>query len=83
MNCSQAMIPVDLRLGKMLVLASIFRCLDPILTVVAILSSKPFFLNPMDKREEAKKCVPFPPSLSTGVDVVRLQSEEYVLHVQV
>lgn len=25
-----AMIPVDLRLGKMLVLASIFRCLDPV-----------------------------------------------------
>ncbi|KAL8279337.1 hypothetical protein RQP46_008374 [Phenoliferia psychrophenolica] len=50
-----AMIPVDLRLGKMLVLAAIFRCLDPILTVVALLSSKPFFLNPMEKREESKK----------------------------
>ncbi|GAA5821485.1 hypothetical protein JCM11251_004646 [Rhodosporidiobolus azoricus] len=50
-----AMIPVDVRLAKMLVLAAIFRCLDPILTVVAILSSKPFFLNPMEKRDEAKK----------------------------
>ncbi|KAM0754112.1 P-loop containing nucleoside triphosphate hydrolase protein [Meredithblackwellia eburnea MCA 4105] len=50
-----AMIPVDLRLGKMLILAAIFRCLDPILTVVALLSSKPFFLNPMEQREESKK----------------------------
>ncbi|GAA5907364.1 hypothetical protein JCM6882_002817 [Rhodosporidiobolus microsporus] len=50
-----AMIPVDVRLAKMLVLAAIFRCLDPILTVVAILSSKPFFNNPMEKRDEAKK----------------------------
>ncbi|GAA5963647.1 hypothetical protein JCM21900_000208 [Sporobolomyces salmonicolor] len=50
-----AMIPVDLRLAKMLVLAAIFRCLDPILTIVALLSSKPFFLNPMEKREESKK----------------------------
>ncbi|KAK4053504.1 putative ATP-dependent RNA helicase ucp12 [Microbotryomycetes sp. JL201] len=37
-----AMIPVDLRLGK-------------ILTIAAILSSKPLFLNPMDKRDEAKR----------------------------
>ncbi|GAA6037303.1 hypothetical protein JCM8097_008673 [Rhodosporidiobolus ruineniae] len=50
-----AMIPVDVRLAKMLVLAAIFRCLDPILTIVALLSSKPFFNNPMEKRDEAKK----------------------------
>ncbi|KIJ66186.1 hypothetical protein HYDPIDRAFT_174355 [Hydnomerulius pinastri MD-312] len=50
-----AMLPVDLRLGKMLVLGSVFRCLDPILTVVASLSSKPLFLNPMDRREEANQ----------------------------
>ena len=50
-----AMVPVDLRLGKMLILAAIFKCLDPILTVVALLSSKPFFLNPMEQRDQAKK----------------------------
>ncbi|GAA5960522.1 hypothetical protein JCM3765_003663 [Sporobolomyces pararoseus] len=55
LGCHLAMIPVDLRLAKMLVLAAIFRCLDPILTIVALLSSKPFFLSPQDKREEAKK----------------------------
>lgn len=50
-----AMIPLDLRLSKMLILAAIFRCLDPILTIVSLLSSKPFFLNPMDQREQSKK----------------------------
>ncbi|KAG1889461.1 P-loop containing nucleoside triphosphate hydrolase protein [Suillus subluteus] len=50
-----SMLPVDLRLGKMLVLGTIFQCLDPILTVVACLSSKPLFLNPMNNRDEATK----------------------------
>ncbi|KAI0778819.1 P-loop containing nucleoside triphosphate hydrolase protein [Trametes elegans] len=50
-----AMLPVDLRLGKMLILGTIFRCLDPILTIVACLSSKPLFVSPMDKREEANR----------------------------
>lgn len=50
-------IPVDLRLAKMLVLGAIFRCLDPILSITAILSSKPLFLSPLDKRNEAQKCV--------------------------
>ncbi|CED84855.1 atp-dependent rna helicase a [Phaffia rhodozyma] len=48
-------IPVDLRLAKMLVLAAIFKCLDPIVTIAAILSSKPLFLSPMDKRDQAQK----------------------------
>ncbi|TFK56866.1 P-loop containing nucleoside triphosphate hydrolase protein [Heliocybe sulcata] len=48
-----SMLPVDLRLAKMLVLGTIFQCLGPILDVAACLSSKPLFLNPMDKREEA------------------------------
>ncbi|KAH7923230.1 P-loop containing nucleoside triphosphate hydrolase protein [Leucogyrophana mollusca] len=50
-----SMLPVDLRLGKMLVLGTIFRCLDPILTIAACLSSKPLFVSPMDKREEANQ----------------------------
>ncbi|EJT97204.1 P-loop containing nucleoside triphosphate hydrolase protein [Dacryopinax primogenitus] len=49
-----ALLPMDLRLAKMLILAAIFRCLDPILTVVACLSSKPLFNNPMEQRDEAK-----------------------------
>jgi ATP-dependent RNA helicase DHX57 len=39
----------------MMVLGAIFRCIDPILTIAAALSSKPLFLNPLDKREEAGK----------------------------
>lgn len=54
-----ASIPVDLRLAKMLVLGAIFRCLDPVLSIAAILSSKPLFLSPMDKRTEAQKYVFF------------------------
>jgi ATP-dependent RNA helicase DHX57 len=41
----------------MLILGAMFRCLDPILTIAAGLSSKPLFVNPVDKREEAKKFV--------------------------
>ncbi|KAF8527391.1 P-loop containing nucleoside triphosphate hydrolase protein [Hysterangium stoloniferum] len=48
-----SLLPVDLRLGKMLILGSIFDCLDPILTVSACLSSKPLFVTPADKREES------------------------------
>ncbi|KIJ54301.1 hypothetical protein M422DRAFT_25225 [Sphaerobolus stellatus SS14] len=50
-----SLLPVDLRLGKMLILASIFDCLEPILTIAAILSSKPLFISPIDKRDEASK----------------------------
>lgn len=42
---------------QMLILGAIFRCLDPILTIAAGLSSKPLFVSPMDKREEATKFV--------------------------
>ncbi|ORY29995.1 P-loop containing nucleoside triphosphate hydrolase protein [Naematelia encephala] len=50
-----SMIPVDLRLAKMLVLGTIFKCLDPVLTIAALLSSKPLFTSPIDKRDESKK----------------------------
>ncbi|OSD00833.1 P-loop containing nucleoside triphosphate hydrolase protein [Trametes coccinea BRFM310] len=39
----------------MLILGTVFRCLGPILTVAACLSSKPLFVSPMDKREEASQ----------------------------
>lgn len=50
-----AILPVDLRLGKMLILGTIFQCLGPMLTVAACLSSKPIFMSPMDKRDEATR----------------------------
>ena len=39
--------------SQMLILATVFQCLDPVLTMAACLSSKPVFLSPMDKRDEA------------------------------
>lgn len=39
----------------MLVLGCVFRALDPVLTIAAMLSSKPLFTGPMEKREEMKK----------------------------
>lgn len=40
----------------MLILGTIFRCLGPMLTIAACLSSKPLFVSPIDKREEAAQC---------------------------
>jgi ATP-dependent RNA helicase DHX57 len=44
----------------MLVLATVFQCLDPMLTIAACLSSKPVFLSPMDERDEATAYDLFP-----------------------
>ncbi|XP_057423201.1 DExH-box ATP-dependent RNA helicase DExH5, mitochondrial isoform X2 [Lotus japonicus] len=48
-----AMLPMEPKLGKMLILGAIFSCLDPILTVVAGLSVRDPFLAPMDKKDLA------------------------------
>ena len=45
----------------MMILGAIFRCLEPTLTAAACLSSKPLFLNPMDKRDEATAYEPLLP----------------------
>ncbi|KAJ3514021.1 hypothetical protein NLJ89_g2611 [Agrocybe chaxingu] len=49
----KSMLPMDVRLAKMLILAAIFQCLGPVVTVVALLSSKPLFVIPMERRDEA------------------------------
>ncbi|KAG0493444.1 hypothetical protein HPP92_004438, partial [Vanilla planifolia] len=48
-----AMLPVEPKLGKMLIYGAIFNCLDPILTVVAGLSVRDPFLSPFDKKDLA------------------------------
>ncbi|XP_059649653.1 DExH-box ATP-dependent RNA helicase DExH5, mitochondrial-like [Cornus florida] len=48
------MLPVEPKLGKMLILGAIFKCLDPILTVVAGLSVRDPFLTPLDKKDLAE-----------------------------
>jgi len=48
-----SMLPVDPKLGKMLIMGVVFRCIDPILTVVAGLSVRDPFLLPQDKKDLA------------------------------
>jgi len=48
-------LPVDVRVGKMLLYGAMFRCVDPVLTVAAALSGRSPFLSPMDKRDEANE----------------------------
>ncbi|KAI8556476.1 hypothetical protein RHMOL_Rhmol05G0255700 [Rhododendron molle] len=48
-----AMLPVDPKLGKMLIMGAIFRCFDPILTIVAGLSVRDPFLLPQEKKDLA------------------------------
>ncbi|KAG2411142.1 DExH-box ATP-dependent RNA helicase [Vigna angularis] len=49
-----AMLPVEPKLGKMLILGTIFKCLDPIMTVVAGLSVRDPFVTPSDKKDLAE-----------------------------
>ncbi|KAJ6411312.1 hypothetical protein OIU84_007972 [Salix udensis] len=46
-----SVLPVEPKLGKMLILGTIFNCLDPIMTVVAGLSVRDPFLIPFDKKD--------------------------------
>ncbi|KAI0396148.1 P-loop containing nucleoside triphosphate hydrolase protein [Xylariaceae sp. FL0594] len=50
-----AMIPADLRCGKLMVYGAIFGCLDESVTVAAILSTRSPFVSPPDKREQARE----------------------------
>ncbi|KAG6630812.1 hypothetical protein I3843_13G038200 [Carya illinoinensis] len=46
-------LPVDPKLGKMLIMGAIFRCFDPVLTIVSGLSVRDPFLLPQDKKDLA------------------------------
>ncbi|TPX07142.1 uncharacterized protein E0L32_010943 [Thyridium curvatum] len=50
-----AMLPADLRCGKLMIFGAIFGCLDDCVTVAAILSSRSPFLSPPEKRDQAKE----------------------------
>ncbi|KAF2398825.1 P-loop containing nucleoside triphosphate hydrolase protein [Trichodelitschia bisporula] len=49
-----AMIPADLRCGKLLVYGATFACLEACLTIAAVLTMRPPFVSPQAKREESK-----------------------------
>ncbi|KND00002.1 uncharacterized protein SPPG_04349 [Spizellomyces punctatus DAOM BR117] len=48
-------LPVDVRIGKLLILGSIFHCVDPVLTIAAAMSMKSPFVAPFEKREMADR----------------------------
>ena len=48
-----ASLPVSVKLGKMLIYACIFRCLDPVLTIASALAYKSPFASPIDRKKEA------------------------------
>lgn len=49
-------LPVDVRIGKLMLYGAIFQCLDSVLTIAACLSHKSPFVSPFNKRTEAEKC---------------------------
>ncbi|TVY78121.1 ATP-dependent RNA helicase DHX29 [Lachnellula suecica] len=48
-----ARLPLDVFLGKLILLGSIFKCLDAVITIAAILSSKSPFVAPFGARNQA------------------------------
>ncbi|KAE8668219.1 poly(A) polymerase-like [Hibiscus syriacus] len=48
------MLPMEPKLGKMLILGAVLNCLDPVLTIVAGLSVRDPFLTPLDKKDASK-----------------------------
>lgn len=48
-----ALLPVEPQIGKALVLGCMLGCLDPVLTIAAVLSQRNPFVMPMSKKEQA------------------------------
>lgn len=54
-----ATLPVDVKIGKLILYGAIFCCLDSVLTIAASLSHKSPFLSPFNSRDTAdakRKC---------------------------
>jgi HrpA-like RNA helicase len=49
-----AELPVDARLGKMILYGAIFGCADPVLTIAAAMSHRSPFAAPIDKRDQVR-----------------------------
>lgn len=48
-----ATLPVDPRVGKMMIYGALFGCVDPLLTLAAAMSSRSPFMSPFDMRDQA------------------------------
>ena len=59
----------------MIILGVVFRCLEVTLTAAACLSSKPLFLAPLDKREEATTYGELPMVITCVLTNIQAESE--------
>lgn len=50
-----ATMPVEPSLGKMIILAVIFRCVDPIIILGAAAGGREIFVSPLERRQEANR----------------------------
>ncbi|KAI5782717.1 P-loop containing nucleoside triphosphate hydrolase protein [Geopyxis carbonaria] len=50
-----ATMPIEPSLGKMIILAVVFRCLDPIIILGASSGGRDIFVNPLERRNEAQR----------------------------
>ncbi|KAF6123904.1 DExH-box helicase 29 [Phyllostomus discolor] len=48
-----AALPVNVKIGKMLIFGAIFGCLDPVATLAAVMTEKSPFTTPIGRKEEA------------------------------
>lgn len=48
-----ATLPVDPKVGKMLLMGAVFQCLGPALTIAAALAHRDPFVLPIERKEEA------------------------------
>ncbi|CAA0822531.1 RNA helicase family protein [Striga hermonthica] len=48
-------LPLDPNIGKMLLMGSIFQCLNPALTIAAALAYRPPFVLPINRKDEAEE----------------------------
>ena len=55
LGCHISKLPMDVRMAKLLIFSSILRCVNPILTICAVLSFQSPMMSPIDNREAAKE----------------------------
>uniref|UniRef100_V9K905 ATP-dependent RNA helicase DHX29 n=1 Tax=Callorhinchus milii TaxID=7868 RepID=V9K905_CALMI len=48
-----AALPVNVKIGKMLIFGAIFGCLDPVATIAAAMTEKSPFVTPLSRKDEA------------------------------
>lgn len=52
-GCHLSQLPVDPKVGKMLLMGAVFQCLGPALTIAAALAHRDPFVLPIDRKDDA------------------------------